>query len=94
MVKNKQYFEGAQKTEQGLMYKGLILKPIIDKCEGCERAVRFEDQRYCTSYPDPERKWAHGACNFATHIRASVDKGGQVKVNPLKASKRAARGKK
>ncbi|MFO7718095.1 MAG: PxxKW family cysteine-rich protein [Thermodesulfobacteriota bacterium] len=93
MAKKKQYFEGAKKTEQGLEYNGFILSPVIDKCDGCERAVWFEDEQFCTSYPNPERKWAHGACNFATHVKASVGKGGQVKVNPIKASKRAARGK-
>lgn len=67
--------------------------PIIDKCEGCERTKEFEGQKYCTSYPDPSKKWANGVCNFATHVRASVDKEGKVKVNPLKASKRAARGR-
>jgi hypothetical protein len=34
-----------------------------------------------------------GVCNFATHVKASVDKQGKIKVNPLKASKRAARGR-
>lgn len=68
-------------------------KPVIDKCEGCERTKEFEGQKFCSSYRDPSRKWAHGVCNFATHVKATVDTSGKVKVNPLKASKRAARGK-
>jgi hypothetical protein len=85
--------EGAVKTDAGLSYKGVILEPVVEKCEGCERIVPFEDEKYCPTYAQPERKWAHGVCNFATHVRAEVDKAGKVKVNPLKASKRAARGR-
>lgn len=85
--------DGAKKTDQGLEYNGFILEPIVDKCEGCERVVGFEEEQYCPSYAQPARKWAHGVCNFATHVRAEIGKGGEVKVNPLKASKRAARGR-
>ena len=85
--------EGAVKTDEGLSYKGVILEPIDEKCEGCERIVPFEEQKFCPTYAQPARKWAHGVCNFATHVRAEVDKTGKVKVNPLKASKRAARGR-
>nr|WP_237559963.1 PxxKW family cysteine-rich protein [Desulfohalovibrio reitneri] len=79
-------------TEQGLSYNGFILEPAVEQCEGCERLVALEAGKYCPSYAQPERKWAHGVCNFATHVRAEVS-GGEVKVNPLKASKRAARGR-
>lgn len=84
---------GAEMTNDGLKYKGVILQQIIDKCEGCERVSEFEGGKYCPSYPNPEKKWSLGACNFATHVKAEVDKEGKVKVNPLKASKRAARGR-
>lgn len=85
--------DGAVKTDQGLSFNGTILEPVVEKCEGCERSVPFEGETYCPSYAVPARKWAHGVCNFATHVRASVDAEGKVKVNPLKASKRAARGR-
>ncbi|MBI9078176.1 MAG: PxxKW family cysteine-rich protein [Pseudodesulfovibrio sp.] len=85
--------EGAIKTDAGLTYKGVVMEPIVEKCEGCERIVPFEDEKYCPTYAQPEIKWAKGVCNFATHVRADVDKTGKVKVNPLKASKRAARGR-
>jgi hypothetical protein len=85
------YFEGAVKTEEGLQFKGVILQTIADKCNGCDRIAEFEGEKYCMSYPEPAKKWARGACNFATHVKASVDKAGKVKINPLKASKRAAR---
>lgn len=85
--------DGAVMTDEGLSYKGVILEPIVEQCEGCERVIPFEDAKYCPAYAQPARKWAHGVCNFATHVRAGVDKEGKVKVNPLKASKRAARGR-
>ncbi len=85
--------EGAVKTDAGLTYKGVIMDPIDDKCEGCERVAEVEGGKYCPTYAQPTTKWAKGICNFATHARAGVDKGGKVKVNPLKASKRAARGR-
>lgn len=85
--------EGAVKTDAGLTYKGVVMNPIAEKCEGCERVVPFEEEKFCPTYAQPETKWAHGVCNFATHVRAEVDKAGKVKVNPLKASKRAARGR-
>ncbi len=72
---------------------GVECFPIIDKCEGCERTREHEGTKFCTSYPIPERKWAQKVCNFATHVKAEIDKTGKVKVNPLKASKRAARGR-
>lgn len=86
-------FQDAVQTENGLELKGFILEPIIENCEGCERIKEINGKKYCTSYAKPAAKWRHGACNFATHIKASVDKEGKVKVNPLKASKRAARKK-
>jgi hypothetical protein len=94
MAKNKEIsLEGAVKTDAGLTYKGVIMQPIVEKCEGCERIASVEEEKFCPTYAQPEKKWAHGVCNFATHVRAEVDKTGKVKVNPLKASKRAARGR-
>ncbi len=85
--------EGAKTTPEGVFLNGLHIDPIIDKCEGCERVKTFESAKYCASFPSPEAKWRLGACNFATHVKATVDKGGKIKINPLKASKRAARGR-
>ncbi len=85
--------DGATMTAEGLLYKGFIVEPIVEKCDGCDRAVEFENAKYCPSYAQPSRKWSSGVCNFATHIRAEVSKDGAVKINPLKASKRAARGR-
>ncbi len=78
--------EGAVKTDAGLTYKGVVMEPITEKCEGCERIVPFEEEKYCPTYAQPSRMWSGGVCNFATHVRDEVDMAGKVKVNPLKAS--------
>lgn len=81
----------AQRTDSGVIVNGMAVQPIIDKCEGCDRVREFESEKYCSSYPTPDRKWAGGRCNFATHIASESAK--QAKVNPLKASKRASKGR-
>ncbi len=84
-------FDGACMTPEGMQYNGAIFQPIIDKCEGCARVREFEGQSFCSSYPMPTAKWSLGTCNFSTHARAT--QAAQAKVNPLKASKRAAKGR-
>ncbi|OIO05734.1 MAG: hypothetical protein AUJ49_00915 [Desulfovibrionaceae bacterium CG1_02_65_16] len=86
-------FDGAVMTAEGLSFKGAIFSPVVENCNGCERVAPFEDKTYCPAYADPSKKWTRGICNFATHVKATVDKEGKTKVNPLKASKRAARGR-
>ena len=67
---------------------------VIDKCEGCERMVEIETAKYCSTYAMPEAKWRLGLCNFATHVKQEIAVS-TLKINPLKASKRAAsKGKK
>jgi hypothetical protein len=90
MSKNIQMFQGATQTPEGMLYNGTVFRPVIDKCEGCGRIRDFEGAQYCSSYPLPGAKWAMGLCNFSTHMKVSV--AAQAKVNPLKASKRAAKG--
>lgn len=92
MSKNVQAFPGASQTPEGMLYNGAIFQPIIDKCEGCGRIREFEGTNYCSSYPMPVAKWSMGICNFSTHTR-TVSTGTQAKVNPLKASKRASKGR-
>ena len=82
----------AIRGENGVLVNGMPVKPIIDKCEGCERIRAFEEEKFCSSYPAPERKWVGGLCNFATHATLEAT-GKQAKVNPLKASKRASKGR-
>ncbi len=67
-------------------------QPIIDKCEGCERIVEESGSKYCQTYLYPEAKWRLGICNFATHQKPEI-KVAKVRVNPLKAAKRASKSK-
>ncbi|MDL2307280.1 PxxKW family cysteine-rich protein [Desulfovibrio sp. OttesenSCG-928-C06] len=89
--KDTHNFDGATMTAEGMLYNGFICQPIDEKCEGCDRARPFEGQSYCYTYAQPATKWNLGRCNFATHVKAETK--AQVKVNPLKASKRASKGK-
>ena len=67
---------------------------IIDKCEGCERMVEVEAANSCSTYAMQEAKCRLGLCNFATHVKPEISVS-TLKINPLKASKRAAtKGKK
>ncbi|MBM9535741.1 PxxKW family cysteine-rich protein [Desulfobulbus alkaliphilus] len=66
--------------------------PVIDQCEGCERIVETEGAKYCNTYLNPAAKWRIGLCNFATHAKPEVNLV-KIRVNPLKAAKRASRRK-
>lgn len=48
---------------------------------------------YCKMSANPAAKWHVGECNYASHIVDAAPTE-QKKVNPLKASKRAAAGRK
>ena len=84
--------DNATKTDSGIQVNGMIIHPVVDQCSGCDRVRSFDSQDFCSSYPRPSAKWSVGNCNFATHV--VKEKSAQAKVNPLKASKRAAKGKK
>lgn len=78
-------------TKKGCGFAPGACMPIIDDCQGCARAGEFGPGVYCQVYPDPPLKWKRGMCNMATHVKPE-QKAEAAKVNPLKASKRAARG--
>ncbi len=65
-------------------------QPVVDQCDGCERIVEEGDARYCRVYVKPAAKWRLGMCNFATHAKPEI-KVVKVRINPLKAAKRASR---
>lgn len=64
-------------------------QPVIEKCEGCERIVEESGSQFCRSYLKPESKWRLGICNFATHAKPEITVT-KVRINPLKAAKRAS----
>lgn len=84
-------FSNAVRTDKGVQVSGIIMQEIIDKCEGCNRIQEFDGSKFCNTYPQPAAKWRLGDCNFATHIVRETKS--KTKINPLKASKRAAKGK-
>lgn len=69
------------------LYSSGFFNPIAEQCEGCERIIEVESNKYCKSYALPEAKWKLGICNFATHKKPEI-KTVVVKINPLKAAKR------
>jgi hypothetical protein len=79
-------------SKKGCSYAAGTCLPIVDNCNGCARIMVLEQGSYCSACPDPAAKWKRGACNLATHVAAEKLAGG-AKLNPLKASKRASKGK-
>lgn len=76
--------------EAAATYTNGDFKPIIDKCDGCERVVEESGNKYCKTYLNPEAKWKLGICNFATHEKPEIVVA-KVRINPLKAAKRASK---
>ncbi len=68
-------------------------QPVVEKCIGCERVVEENGVKYCKTFLNPEAKWRLGICNFATHVKPEI-KVAKVRINPLKAAKRASKSKK
>lgn len=76
-------------SKKGCEFNGGACHPVVEECQGCDKAVAYLSGTFCVSFPDPSVKWRRGPCNMATHIKAQSKK--MAKINPLKASKRAAR---
>ena len=89
-------FPGTECTfwkKSGCSAEGGSCQIIVEECQGCDRIAKGTIGDVCTAYPKPTAKWASGLCNFATHRKVDL-KSVDVRVNPLKAAKRAAAGKK
>jgi len=76
-------------TNEAIKYSAKLFQPVIDQCEGCDRIVEQDTTRYCKTYVNPAAKWRLGMCNFATHAKPEI-KIVKVRINPLKAAKRAS----
>ena len=74
------------------LYTNGSFNPVIEQCDGCDRIVEVESTKYCRSYTTPQAKWKLGICNFATHVKPEFTTA-TIKINPLKAAKRASRRK-
>jgi len=64
-------------------------QPVVERCEGCDRIVEESGSQFCRSYLKPESKWRLGICNFATHAKPEITVA-TIRINPLKAAKRAS----
>ncbi len=80
-------------SKAGCNFESATCQNVIEACEGCERIIDSTIGTVCEVYPAPMKKWLGGLCNFATHQKVEI-KLDDLKVNPLKASKRAAAAKK
>ena len=79
-------------TKNGCQFNGGSCHPVVEQCNGCQKAKEFPSGTYCLMFPDPAIKWRTGNCNMATHMKAAAGNGkAQGKVNPIKASKRGVR---
>ena len=67
-------------------------QPVVEACEGCGRIIENGEGIFCQASPFPQSKWRLGLCNLATHVKDAVESN-SAKINPLKASKRAAKSK-
>ena len=79
-------------STSGCVHEAGQCHKIIEKCEGCSHTEEWPTGNFCNAYAYPENQWALGICNMATHIKAEAAEA-QKMVNPLKASKRAGRGR-
>jgi hypothetical protein len=86
----KQGIECFFMSKNGCQFNGGSCHAIIEQCNGCQKVKDFPAGKYCLIFPEPTVKWRIGKCSMATHL-AKAAAAAQVKVNPLKASKRAAR---
>ena len=83
--------ECAFMTKNGCGFIGADCLKVVEQCEGCGKVIEYSADKYCMIYPNPAGKWSVGGCSpQATHKKAVKEESAQ-KVNPLKASKRAAK---
>jgi hypothetical protein len=61
--------------------------PVVPECEGCNRIV----DGVCTAYLNPAVR--HRACVCPLKSNRTLETITEKKVNPLKASKKASKGK-
>ncbi|XOF34537.1 MAG: PxxKW family cysteine-rich protein [Candidatus Electrothrix sp. YB6] len=76
-------------TSKAGTYSTTSFQPVIEQCNGCDRIVEENENQYCKTYVNPAAKWRLGICNFATHAKPEI-KAVKVRLNPLKAAKRAS----
>jgi len=76
-------------SKQGCNFVDHTCEVVVEACEGCERIVEGTIGPVCSVAPSPRQKWLHALCNMATHRKVEIENV-ETKINPLKASKKAA----
>lgn len=76
-------------TKSGCSFTDGSCRTIIEGCIGCNKVVEYPTGQYCKVYADPASRWIVGKCAIASHVTRELKESTQ-KINPLKASKRAA----
>lgn len=66
---------------------------IVEDCNDCNNIVIYNEKSYCKIYMSPDAKWYSAECCPMCTTKEKKIKEGQ-KINPLKASKRAAKARK
>lgn len=61
---------GSFAESKAAQVKGMSFEPVVEQCDGCERANKYTDGTYCAVFPIPAAKWRLGVCNMATHKKA------------------------
>jgi len=70
-------------------FNGLTVQPIVEQCQGCERARTNEQGTYCLNFPNPAIKWRRGNCNMATHTKNGAQQNAaKVRIGQQKQKKR------
>ena len=72
---------------------------VVPQCEGigveadsaCPNIKEFPTGKYCSAYASPAAKWQFGICPMGRHVKVKETE--KKKINPLKASKKAAAGR-
>lgn len=80
-------------SKQGCVFAGNTCQNIAEECQGCDRIVEGTIGKVCSVAPSPQKKWATGLCNMATHRKVELSTETKA-INPLKASKKASAKKK
>jgi len=62
-----------------------------ERCNGCNKLVEVDGEIKCKTYPNPAAIWRRGGCALCSTIERIKEE--KKKINPLKASKRAKKGK-
>ena len=65
--------------------------PIVEKCKDCKKIETFGENNFCNAYMKPEIVWRTGCALTTTRV---LTKDEIKKINPLKASKKANKGRK